>query len=419
MAREFRMSSSFGALVGAQFLGAFNDNLFKQLLLFLAALTLFPGEDKQGVAFAVFAAPFILFGGWAGDLSERYSKRTLIVGMKLAEIAVMVAGTLALASGRWGLMLVVLFLMGTQSAFFGPSKYGVIPEIVGSPHLLQANGVISMTTFLAILLGQALAGPLLDGLGQQLWITGAICAGVAVMGTWVASRMEPLEPRNPHLIVRRNPFGSIWGTICELRRQPGLMSVVATYSIFWFNGGLLQQAITGLGGPGYLNVGLGEARLLSLLLVVLAVSIIIGSVAVPRVARRIRPARLVMMGASGMALCQLGLCLIGPVFNRHNGGLTWAALMLAATGFLGAFFVVPVQTHLQDAPPDGARGQTFAVNNFLNFICIFLAGVFYLVARALAISPAVAAATGGLLLLGYVVMIRRHIAGIVVGSSAQ
>ena len=157
---------SFHALVGTQFLGAFNDNLFKQLMLLLAASYLFQGRDLQGLAFAIFSLPFVLFSGIAGDLSERFSKRTIIVQMKVAEIAVLLLGVIAFVFLSWPFMLVVLFLMGMQSAIFGPSKYGVIPELIPAGRLLRANGMIAMTTFMAILLGQAFAGPLLDGFGE-------------------------------------------------------------------------------------------------------------------------------------------------------------------------------------------------------------------------------------------------------------
>jgi MFS family permease len=131
---------SFVWFTTAQFLGAFNDNLFKQLVLLLAALWLFPGQDKQAIATITFALPFLLFSGIAGELSERFSKRTVIVWMKLLEVVTMLGGATALQLRSWPLLLAVLFLMGTHSAFFGPSKYGIVPEIVEAKGLMSANG---------------------------------------------------------------------------------------------------------------------------------------------------------------------------------------------------------------------------------------------------------------------------------------
>ena len=182
---------SFRAHLSAQFFGAFNDNLFKQLILFLAARQLFPGEDKQGIAFAVFALPFVLLSGPAGALSERLSKVSIVRAMKLLEIAIMLAGALALQLRSWPAMLLVLFVMGAQSAIFGPAKYGVVPEMVSRNYLLRANGQLTMTTFISIILGQALAGPLLDQFGDRLWITGTWCLVFAMIGSFSAWLIRP------------------------------------------------------------------------------------------------------------------------------------------------------------------------------------------------------------------------------------
>ncbi|HEX5054129.1 MAG TPA: MFS transporter [Planctomycetota bacterium] len=398
-ANDSRSGRSFRWLVAAQFLGAFNDNLFKQLLLLLAARWLFPGRDEQGIAFAVFALPFLLCSGIAGDLSERFSKRTIIVQMKVAEIGIMLLGAVALQLRQWELLLAVLFLMGLQSAVFGPSKYGVIPEIVPHDRLLRANGLIAMTTFLAILLGQAVAGPLLDYLPSALWASGTICTGFAVIGWLCALRMAPLPAARPTLRLPRQPFGNLFQTMAGLRRQRHLFTVVLANSMFWFNGGVLQQAVNGLGGDRWLAIGADENKLLSLLLVTLAASIMLGCMLAPRLARRIAAARLVLGGAALMVAAQALLMLVGPVLPREAGGYLLAHAALALAGCSGAMFVVPINTYLQDAPEPGTKGQTFAVNNFCNFAGIFVAGGFYELGSRLDLAPAVTATAGGLLLL--------------------
>lgn len=401
---------SFHGHVGAQFFGAFNDNLFKQLILFLAARELFPGEDKQGLAFAVFSLPFILFSGLAGELSERFSKRSIIVLMKLAEMAILLIGAAALQHRSWTAMLAVLFVMGVHSAFFGPPKYGVIPEIVGKSRLLPANGIITMTTFLAILLGQAAAGPLLDRYGTQLWVTGAWCVGFATLGTSAALLIRKLPAQRPTMRIGWNPFGGVIGSIKELSADRRVSRVLLLNSLFWFNGGVLQQAIVGLGAPSWLDIPKTENWRLSVLLVALATSIIIGSLCVSPVARRIRPGKLVAFGAISMLVAQLLLTAVTSVLGAASYSL--AIVIVALLGFTGAFFAVPVQTFLQDVPEEGTRGKTFAVNNFLNFTFIFLAGGFYLGASKLHLHPGGAAAAAGALMCAVLVLFRSSVLSI-------
>ncbi len=400
---------SFRALVGAQFLGAFNDNLFKQLMLFLAAGYLFPDRDVQGLAFAVFALPFVLFSGLAGDLSERFSKRAIVFRMKVAEIAIMGLGVIAFATLSWTFMLVVLFLMGMQSAFFGPSKYGVIPELMPAHRLLRANGIISMTTFAAILFGQALAGPLLDGFGDRLYLPALACVLFAVLGTLIAGRMTPLAPQNPAQRIPPHPFGNLFSTMKHLRGGKRILRFVLLNSFFWFNGGVIQQAIVSLGEPDYLDVGVGEKSLLSYVLVTLSISIITGSLLVPVISKRLGVGRTIITGTLLMVVGQLSLLTIGPLFDRAGGGLVITHGLMVLIGVSGAMFVVPVQTYLQHAPEPGRKGQTFAVNNFMNFLFIFGGGVYYLAARmpAFDIGPTAAQALSSLMVLGFLLLNRR------------
>jgi len=154
---------SFHGLGISQFLGAFNDNLFKQLVLLLCAGRVSDaiaggqvngagtGADLQPVAMAVFALPWLLFSGWAGVLADRLPRRTGIVLFKSLEIAVMTAGLFAFLSGELLPLMASLFLMSAQSTFFGPAKYGILPELFHARDLPTVNGMFQMTTFLAII----------------------------------------------------------------------------------------------------------------------------------------------------------------------------------------------------------------------------------------------------------------------------
>jgi len=188
---------SYHGMNFTQFFGAFNDNLFKQLVLLICVdYFLETGKNDQWAALLLFALPFVLFSGFAGFLSDRMSKVHIVVAMKVAEIGVMTAGLLALHStdGRMIFLLAVVFLMGTHSAFFGPPKYGILPELFRERDLPQVNGMIQMTTFLSIILGMALAGFIKEWYNDRLWIGSAVCIGIAVTGTLTS------------LVIRRTPI---------------------------------------------------------------------------------------------------------------------------------------------------------------------------------------------------------------------
>ncbi len=419
---SFVGNRSLRGLTISQFLGAFNDNLFKQLVLLLAARFLFPGEDQQGLASAVFALPFVLFSGIAGNLSERVSKRSVIVVMKLAEMGVMLAAVAGLyLSGweyQWWFLLAVLFLMGTHSAFFGPSKYGIVPEIVERQGLLSANGVISMTTFLAIITGAAIAGPLLDRFPGALWVGGAAGVLLAAAGTLASLTIRPTPATRPAQRVGWNPFGGLAGTVRELRADRRTFAIVIANSLFFFNGSVLQQAVNGMGIPAVLDLAMDENWRISLLFVTLVTALMIGCLLAPVVGRRMSAAHMIAVGSIVLVLAQAVLVLVGPVVSRAAGGYLLAHATLGVAGFAAAFFIVPVVSFVQDAPEEGSKGKAFAVNNFFNFIFIFLAGGFYLLTSRLGVLPTVAAAIAAVILGAYLFSMRRVVRAVRLGPEA-
>ncbi|MFN7682558.1 MAG: hypothetical protein ACK5TG_16970, partial [Planctomyces sp.] len=184
-------STAFWSFLCTQFLGAFNDNYFKQMVLLtcvgagavaaqnsaVAADPTVPGLPWKEIAMAAFALPFVLFSGLGGFLSDRLSKTSVIAGCKLAEIGIVGIGLAILlipglsTAAQLSALIFVLALMGTHSAIFSPSKYGVLPELFRADCLLPVNGAVQMTTFLAIIFGTVCAGIALDLIRSQLWIS--------------------------------------------------------------------------------------------------------------------------------------------------------------------------------------------------------------------------------------------------------
>jgi len=261
--------SAFLGMSITQFLGAFNDNLFKQLvLLFCLDVSLAGAPDRQPLAAGLFALPFVLFSGFAGFLADRNSKRSIVVLCKVAEIAVMGLGMLVLLmtnllpSGPLNMLLVILCLMGMQSAFFGPSKYGILPELFRPSDLPRANAFIQMTTFLAIIFGTALAGYGKQKAGDQLWLVGAACVGIAVIGTLTSLLVRKTPTAQPDLEFRPSALAINRYTAHMLWNDKLLLAALLISSLFWFIGGAVLPLVNIL-GKDIMHLGDGRTSIMA------------------------------------------------------------------------------------------------------------------------------------------------------------
>lgn len=385
----------FLGFLATQFLGAFNDNLFRQLLLLLAvpaaAAAAGNGDaDLQGIATILFGLPFVVFGGLAGFIGDRFPKKTIIVGSKVAEIAVMGLGMVAfLLSPRFGFqgLWVVLFLMGLQSTFFGPGKYGILPEILQRHQLARANGLVLMTTFIAIIIGTAVAGPVKEfsvapdaprtEAAQGLWVGSLLCIGIAVLGT-LASLLIPRSPiadpgqqlRSEHLTIPR-PMRKL------LRLDRPLLLALGASCVFWLIAGLAIQAVNSLGKT---QLGLSDTKT-SLMVSLISIGIAGGGVSAGWLCRKISDGTVIALGTWGVILFCGMLSVTIPGYG-HALGFAGSMPVLILLGAAAAFFAIPIQVFLQARPPTTLKGRMIAVMNQANFLAIVLAGVFYIVIDA-------------------------------------
>jgi MFS family permease len=373
----------FGGHVATQFLGAFNDNLFKQilLLLFVAVPTANGNMDLQSVATFCFALPFILFSGFAGYLSDRHSKRRVIVACKIAEIAIMAIGMCMFALyARTGLnwtmvslLAGVLFLMGAQSAFFGPSKYGILPEMLDNRLIPAANGFVLMTTFLAIIFGTAVAGELLQTLGRQyLWLAGIACILIGIIGTFTSLLLRRSDPALPTLKLQPDHLAIPHEVRDELRRDPGLLTAIVVSSGFWMAASLVVMTVNALGKE---QLGLDD-RWTARLNASVSIGIAIGSFIAGAISKDRFHTGVMKTGAWGLAICLL--LLAPPGFGRpHMLGFYASLAALIALGAFTGMFAVPLQVFIQVRPPESIRGRMLATQNLLNWIGIVLSAVIY------------------------------------------
>src|SRR5215213_5946511 len=212
-----------------QFLGAFNDNLFKIVVSMLAvhaAAEAHAGRQLSLVGI-VFILPFLLFSGYAGQLADVYSKRTVLVVTKTLEIVAAGLGLFGFMSGRLELTYAVLFLIALQATFFSPAKYGILPELLPDRDLSRANGMLEMSTFVAIVAGTAIGSLLFDALRERLWMIGVAVVAVAIVGTVLSLRIPVVASASPLRRIDRNPFGEIAAGISRLRGSRVLWLTVA------------------------------------------------------------------------------------------------------------------------------------------------------------------------------------------------
>lgn len=367
---------SFWGLNLTQFLGAFNDNLYKELMLLLCVERAAQGGDDryQAIAGAIFAVAFILFSGFAGMLSDRNSKRTMIVWCKVAEIFVMLAGMWAFWMDSIPWLMAVLFLMGTHSAFFGPPKYGILPEMLRAEDLPRANGVILMTTFLAIIFGFACAGWAKDVFGHALWQACGLCVGIAVLGTLTSLLIRPTPIAEPNLKFTPDALVIPKQTRRMLWADRELLFVLLASSAFWLVGGVVYPSA--INAMGKLQMGLSDT-LTGALAATTGAGIAAGCVIAGMLCRNRVKGWLVRLGAFGLAGSLSFLAIPGNQFGGTLLGLVGSAAALAAVGLFAGFFSVPLQVYLQAKAPAEQKGRIIAAMNLLNWIGICTAAGIY------------------------------------------
>ena len=358
-----------------QFFGAFNDNLFKFALLMLFAYGGLVAEDStdfaNNAAAALFILPFFLFSATAGELSDRYEKSRLIRLVKISEICVAFLAGVSLYFGNLTLMLVVLFLFGLQSTFFGPLKFSILPQHLHQTELVGGNAMIESGTFVAILLG-TLVGASIGGADQVTAWLFVLVMGVAVIG-WLASRQIPVAPANaPKQRVNWNPFTATWRLIALSRENRAVFLSILGISWFWLIGGVYLAQVPNLTRE-YLWGGEG---VVTLILAVFTVAIGTGSLLCERLSGRRIEIGLVPFAAFGISATGIevyfattaieasGLRDVGA-FLAGDGSLRVLFAMLL-TGIFGGMYVVPLMAFIQARTPEERRARIIAAANIIN-----------------------------------------------------
>jgi len=389
--QKMRRDRTFKAMAAAYSMGVFNDNFFKQSAMLLAigaGLT-----QLQGTATIVFALPFILCSAYAGWLADRFPKKNVVVHGKILECIAMLIGAVGIMTSNWLCILSMVFLMGLQSAIFGPALNGSIPEHFAGKEVLRINGMLKMITTAAVLVGIACAGFALDLQGEAagsinpaMIVISVIIILVSLGGLIASLGIKKHQAAAPDKSFPwSGPFQSL-AHLWSLRRDPKLLLAVCSDAYFYFLATLVVLIINTLGIE---QLQLSQS-VTSLLSVALMIGIALGAVFSARITDTANWQKVLVPGVVGMGVGLLAVAGAAEIFRMY---LLFASLFF--TGFCGGFFLIPITSFIQVHPAEEDKGQVIAVVGFCSFIGILLAGQLFSFANKFMV-PATMMAWAGL-----------------------
>jgi len=305
----------------------------------------------------LFAVPFLIFSMTGGFLADRFSKRSVTIGTKIFEIAAMLFAIFAFHQGNPYLAYTVIFLASTQAALFGPSKYGLLPELLPSELLSWGNGVLELTTFLAIISGTVAGSFLAQKFHDNPAIAGLIYGACSLFGLGASFLIARVPAGDPSKKFRFNIFGDLGEKWQLVRPDRALKLAIIGNTYFWFLGALLQFVIVFYGRE---ILHLDELPG-SYLQAALAIGIGVGSFAAGYLSGGKIEYGLIPLGGIGMAVFGCILSLPGLSFSQ----VLW---LLVALGFAGGFFIVSISALIQHRPADDKKGGVIAYANWLSIV---------------------------------------------------
>lgn len=362
----------FAPLFVVQFLGAFNDNLLKFALLFLANFGLYRAEPDKAeilatIATGLFILPYFLFSALAGQLADAWDKAKLVRGVKAAEIVIMGLAVTGFWMESVPLLLSCLFLMGLHSTIFGPIKFSILPQHLNPQEIMGGTGLIEAGTFLAILSGQLVAGVIAP---MQ---AGLVAVTLAIVGFLASLAVPPAPTVAPDLRIERNIFKSTWQILRAARHGRGVWLSILGISWFFAVGAVLLAEFA----PLVSGVLKARQEVATLFLLIFSVSVALGSMLVNRLLGGQVSARFVPVAALALAgfMIDLWLSTSGYLALHQAAGIaefvrsagSWRIMAdLSGIAFAGGMFIVPLYAILQTHSPREERSRTIAANNIVN-----------------------------------------------------
>ena len=391
----------FLPLFTTQFLGAFNDNLFKTSMVLFATYAIFNDPAREAnfnaLATGIAILPFFLLSAIAGQLADTHDKARIIRIVKTAEFVIMAIGALGLLIAKSGgtatgmtLMLLAVLCLGVHSTFFGPIKYAILPQHLSEDDVLGGTGLVEAGTYLAILLGTIIAG----------WISveGAamLVLAVAAIGWWTGRQVPPAPREGPPLSLNYNPFTSSWRLIKNTMHIPRLFLAICAISFFWTIGAVLIIIFP----PLVKNVLTADERVASLVIAVFSIGVAIGSVIINtllkgRISARFSPVSVILMGvfvvlfsieARHWTGAPSGHFYDWTEFLAQPGAIPVLATLLAIA-ILGGMFVVPLYAFLTTTVGKDQTARTVAANNVVNSGAMTVGAIAVLIITSFGVTP--------------------------------
>lgn len=374
----------FAPFFWTQFMGAFNDNVFKNALILLIAYQgtahIVNADVLINAAAGLFILPYFLFSATAGQLADKYEKSKLIQWIKLFEISIMLIASVGFFTHNLILLMFLLFCMGVHSAFFGPAKYSIIPQHLKADEIVGGNALVEMGTFIAILLGTILGGVLIQQKNGEFWVSAAVFA-IALVG-WLSSRKIPLaEPPSPELTVNWNPFTQIWTTIRFSRRVHSVFLSILAISWFWFIGAAYLTQL-----PNFTKQVLRSSEsVVTLILTMFSVGVGVGSLLCERLSGKKVELGLVPLGSIGLSIFGIDLffAYTPPVVQNLMGireffqtpGSFRLLADLVLIGVFGGFYTVPLYAFIQVRTDPEYRARMIAATNIMGAIFMVVSSI--------------------------------------------
>lgn len=396
---ELMQEKRFRPFFFTQFLGAFNDNVFKTALITLVAfhatrLTAIDSGTLATLLPGLFILPFFLFSATAGQLADKFEKSQIIRLVKVFEIGIMLFASAGFFLHNIWLLATALFMMGTHSTMFGPVKYAYLPQQLKENELIGGNGMVEMGSFVAILLGQVL-GAWLAMQSEHVALISLTIIGIALLGYWI-SRDIPLSPAAaPQLNINWNPITETYRNIKFIWQHQTIWLAIIAISWFWFYGATLLAQF-----PSFAkNVLYGDESVFILLLSIFSLGIGLGSLMCEKLSKGKVELGLILFGALGLTVFGVDLyyastsiheslnnkaffdyaTFIGRHYDAEGHMILTYWRLLADIAFIGVFgglYIVPLYAHIQTRAEKSHQSRVIAANNILNALFMVVSAMF-------------------------------------------